>query len=343
MIEDAALWLAGAAACRRATGASGSWASASRGGLSIVAAGRPALRDRRRVRAVVRRPRRSAAHAALPLHRHPARRHAPAAARLRRGDHSARRRRPGRAAGAGRSRCGAAILRSSKRRGWTWSTRPQRGAEFARARTLADALPEPSRTLMTYVNDRDVAHLGPMLAAARGRRWAATRRCRPIAAPPPPRRSICCTAPTTTSSRRSNRRCWPRTLRDAACTVHLLATPLITHAEVDRAATVARRWRWSASGPRSSRNDTGARPAPAGAFGAVARAADSDAAAGRRASRSAAISSGDSSRKSPGRSRSSVIGPIATRRRRSTGWPIASHMLRTCRLRPSRTTIDSSV
>ena len=39
----------------------------------------------------------------------------------------------------------------------------QASREFARARTLADALPEPSRTLMTYVNNRDVAHLGPIL------------------------------------------------------------------------------------------------------------------------------------------------------------------------------------
>ncbi|MEO7273789.1 MAG: hypothetical protein ABIX28_01095, partial [Vicinamibacterales bacterium] len=40
----------------------------------------------------------------------------------------------------------------------------QSAAEFARARTLAEALPEPSRTLMDYVNNRDVAHLGPLLA-----------------------------------------------------------------------------------------------------------------------------------------------------------------------------------
>jgi hypothetical protein len=35
--------------------------------------------------------------------------------------------------------------------------------EFARAREYADTLPEPSRTLMTYVNDRAVDKLGPVL------------------------------------------------------------------------------------------------------------------------------------------------------------------------------------
>jgi dienelactone hydrolase len=34
---------------------------------------------------------------------------------------------------------------------------------FQRARAMAETLPEPARTLMGYVNDRDVAHLGPIL------------------------------------------------------------------------------------------------------------------------------------------------------------------------------------
>jgi dienelactone hydrolase len=36
-------------------------------------------------------------------------------------------------------------------------------AEFAALRKLADTLPEPSATLLRYVNDRDVVHLGPRL------------------------------------------------------------------------------------------------------------------------------------------------------------------------------------
>jgi dienelactone hydrolase len=41
--------------------------------------------------------------------------------------------------------------------------KPAAVREFATLRTLAATLPEPSRTLLTYVNDRDVAKLGPHL------------------------------------------------------------------------------------------------------------------------------------------------------------------------------------
>ena len=41
--------------------------------------------------------------------------------------------------------------------------KPKSAAEFEHARALAAALPEPARTLMQYVNERDVAHLGPIL------------------------------------------------------------------------------------------------------------------------------------------------------------------------------------
>src|SRR5206468_1913324 len=36
---------------------------------------------------------------------------------------------------------------------------------FVRARAMTASLPEPSKTLMGYVNDRDVGHLGPILLA----------------------------------------------------------------------------------------------------------------------------------------------------------------------------------
>jgi len=41
--------------------------------------------------------------------------------------------------------------------------KPQAEREFAALHMLARDLPEPSRTLLGYVNDRDVAHLGPRL------------------------------------------------------------------------------------------------------------------------------------------------------------------------------------
>ena len=36
-------------------------------------------------------------------------------------------------------------------------------AEFSRTQAMTAALPEPARTLMTYVNTRNVKALGPML------------------------------------------------------------------------------------------------------------------------------------------------------------------------------------
>jgi pimeloyl-ACP methyl ester carboxylesterase len=41
--------------------------------------------------------------------------------------------------------------------------RPSADREFAALRVLAQQLPEPSATLLGYVNDRDVVHLGPAL------------------------------------------------------------------------------------------------------------------------------------------------------------------------------------
>ena len=81
--------------------------------------------------------------------------------RCRRG--SARRRRSGRAAAAGRraSRGGATVPGGVGAR----ARRPaaRRAGAIRGARTLAARLPEPSATLLRYVNDRDVVHLGARL------------------------------------------------------------------------------------------------------------------------------------------------------------------------------------
>src|SRR5439155_17768390 len=54
---------------------------------------------------------------------------------------------------------------------------------------------------------------------------------------------------------------------------------------------------------------------------------------------SESTSAGRSRRTPPGRSRPRWIGPKAVRRSSLTGWPTASNIRRTCRLRPSLTTI----
>ena len=109
---------------------------------------------------------------------------------------------------------------------------------------------------MTYVNDRDVAHLGPSCCRT-SRRSAATRRYR---------RRVRRRQRPGLSSPRHRRQRHPRdrivllagTLRSRGVDVHALATPLITHAEVDRAAA-ATSARWTllvdVLGGRASRID----------------------------------------------------------------------------------------
>ena len=103
-------------------------------------------------------------------------------------------------ADAGRSRCAPPSCRISKRRASTWSTRRRPAVEFARAKTLAAALDEPSRTYMNYVNARDVDAPGTACCC---RTCRSRRRSRAVAgaiAAARRRRSTCSTARTTTSS-----------------------------------------------------------------------------------------------------------------------------------------------
>src|SRR4029453_10751813 len=108
----------------------------------------------------------------------------------------------------------------------------QASREFAHARALADALPEPSRTLMMYVNNRDVAHLGPILAphlAALGGDPALS----PDHAPPPacpvylPHGIDDNVIPAIESALLA------RSLRDRGVPVSYLPTPVVTHASRD--------------------------------------------------------------------------------------------------------------
>jgi len=116
--------------------------------------------------------------------------------------------------------------------------KPHAAKEFARARTLADALPEPSRTLMTYVNNRDVVHLGPILAphltTLGGDAALSPDRGEPPACPIYLLHGLDDNVIPAIESQ-----LLARTLRDRGVTVRFLATPLVTHAEVDHAASVS--------------------------------------------------------------------------------------------------------
>jgi dienelactone hydrolase len=115
-------------------------------------------------------------------------------------------------------------------------------AEFEHARAMAATLPEPSRTLMGYVNDRDVGHLGPILlphVAAMGADPALS----PAKSPPPSADVYLLHGADDNVIPAAESILLARDFRAEGVPVHLLVTPLITHAEVDRASQVTDMWR----------------------------------------------------------------------------------------------------
>jgi dienelactone hydrolase len=112
---------------------------------------------------------------------------------------------------------------------------------FQRARAMTATLPEPAKTLMGYVNDRDVAHLGPILLPhvtklGDDRALSPASEARPAA----PVFLLHGTGDNVIPAMESS--LLAQTLHARGVTVHQLATPLITHAEVDRSATAAAMW-----------------------------------------------------------------------------------------------------
>jgi hypothetical protein len=113
--------------------------------------------------------------------------------------------------------------------------------EFQRAHTLAAALPEPARTMMRHVNERDVIQLGHQLLphvteVGDDRMLSPARDATPAAPVYLLHGSDDNVIPAIESSLLAG------TLRDRGVKVHQLATPLITHAEVDRSAAARAMW-----------------------------------------------------------------------------------------------------
>jgi dienelactone hydrolase len=118
--------------------------------------------------------------------------------------------------------------------------KPAAAREFAHARELQQSLPEPARTDMGYVNDRNVPALGALLLP-----HVALFENEPALSPE--------LAPGVTAPvflihgaddnvvPASESRMLAERLR-AQVPVHLLITPLITHAEVDRPASLLETW-----------------------------------------------------------------------------------------------------
>ena len=114
--------------------------------------------------------------------------------------------------------------------------------EFKHALALAAALPEPSRTLMDYVNTRNVAALGPILLphvdAFTGDPALSPARSTTVTAPVfllhgdedtviPPAESVIL----------------GETLRQKGANVRVLLSHIITHAELDRAGDSYEAWK----------------------------------------------------------------------------------------------------
>lgn len=113
--------------------------------------------------------------------------------------------------------------------------------EFARARRMADALSEPARTLMGYVNERDVGSLGPILLPHVGE-LAGDPALSPASGPLPPFPVYLLHGTDDNVIPAVESALLAETLRERGARVRQLATPLITHAEVDRSAAVGAMW-----------------------------------------------------------------------------------------------------
>jgi len=120
--------------------------------------------------------------------------------------------------------------------------KPKAAAEFARATDLARTLPEPARTYMNYVNARDVAHLGPILLPHLPE-LGGDPALSPDRSPPPsaPVYLLHGTDDNVVPAIEST--LLGRELQARGVRVHVLLTPLITHAEVDRTSTATAIWR----------------------------------------------------------------------------------------------------
>jgi dienelactone hydrolase len=239
MIEDAASWLALQPGLP-ADGRIGVLGISFAGGLSLVAAGRPALRHR--VALVVS----VGGHGDLPrtlhylatgvqadgVHR-PPHDYGVAIILLSAADRVAPR--------AQAPALRGAILSFLEASRLDLVDKAESAREFARSRALADTLPEPSRTLMSYVNDRDVARLGPILAphldVLGGDPALSPARA---AAPDCPVYLLHGTDDNVIPAIESV--LLAATLRERGVAVNFLATPLLTHAEVDRRAAASAGW-----------------------------------------------------------------------------------------------------
>ena len=119
--------------------------------------------------------------------------------------------------------------------------KPKAALEFAHAKLLAKTLAEPSRTYMDYVNTRDVARLGPILLPHLAQ-LGSDPALSPDRSGPPSAPVYLLHGSDDNVVPAIESTLLARDLQARGARVHLLLTPLITHAEVDRSSTAAAIW-----------------------------------------------------------------------------------------------------
>ena len=125
----------------------------------------------------------------------------------------------------------------------TVAKRDEAEATFARARTLADAMPEPSRTYMGYVNDRAVGKLGPVLEPYLGQLGTDSPALSPARAERPPACAVFLLhGQDDTVIPAAETSLLGAHLRERGVRTRVLLSALITHAELNRAVTVSDAW-----------------------------------------------------------------------------------------------------
>jgi dienelactone hydrolase len=120
--------------------------------------------------------------------------------------------------------------------------KPRAGLEFERAKKLAETLPDPARTFMTWVNTRDVAHLGPALlphVTAMGNDPALS----PVRNPAPSAPVYLLHGLDDNVIPAAESEMLAADLRARGGRVTQLSTPLVTHAEVDHPPEIGEIWR----------------------------------------------------------------------------------------------------
>ena len=118
----------------------------------------------------------------------------------------------------------------------------QANATFTKAREMQTRLPEPAATFMGYVNNRDVKQLGPRLVPFLDELDAGNPALSPEFAVPPAARIYLLHGDGDTVIPTAESRLLGDALAAKGARVQVLLSSLITHAEVNRAATTREAW-----------------------------------------------------------------------------------------------------